>query len=705
MVKATQDYLIANSLAAFNPKLAKEWHPTKNGGLTPIDVTRSSSKKFWWKCDEGHEWQANPSNRAKGNGCPYCSHYYSSPEYNLEFTNPALAEEWHPTKNGNLAPRGVTPHSQKKVWWLGNCGHAWEATVGTRVAGHGCPFCAGNRPTTSNSLLAVNPTLAEEWHPTRNGNLKPERVSPFSHSKVWWLCPRKHAWESTVANRSLGNGCPKCHVQTSRLELRVYCELKAMFPHIEHRAIIDSLECDVFIPAIGVGIEVDSLQFHKGKLLMELEKTEKLKAHNVSLIRIREEGLQPTGENDIFVSRKETHVSIMKRLVSKLGEFVTSEQQKVILAKYVVNNRPANDTEYRQLLEMLPAPLLGNSLEFVNPALATEWHPTLNQPLTPRDVTPYSTLVVWWKCKKNHEWQSSVANRSQTKPSHCPYCANKRVSKDNCLQKTNRALSEEWNYKRNGNLTPRDVTAGSDKKVWWLCPKGHEYQMVVQERSRGRGCPYCSGKRVSSENCLAAMNPRLAKEWHPTKNGSTTPYDVTSNSNKKAWWLCPKGHEYSSSIASRNDGRNCPYCAGKSVCDDNCLQKVNPALAKEWHPTKNGSLTPHDVTRGSDKKVWWRCANGHEWQALVSNRTNGTGCPYCSGNMACSDNCLSTANPALAKEWHPTRNGQLCPADVTRSSSKGVWWECDRGHEWQATVNSRSQGSGCPYCSRRKSVS
>ena len=59
------------------------------------------------------------------------------------------------------------------------------------------------------------------------------------------------------------------------------------------------------------------------------------------------------------------------------------------------------------------------------------------------------------------------------------------------------------------------------------------------------------------------------------------------------------------------------------------LSIINPNLAKQWHPTKNGSLTPRDVAPNSNKRVWWICEKGHEWVALVLNRNRGTGCPYC----------------------------------------------------------------------------
>ncbi len=201
---------------------------------------------------------------------------------------------------------------------------------------------------------------------------------------------------------------------------------------------------------------------------------------------------------------------------------------------------------------------------------------------------------------------------------------------------------------------------------------------------------------------LLQINSELSKQWHPTKNGPLTPGDLTPGSNKKVWWICAKGHQWQAIVNSRSQGRGCPYCAGHKVSVDNCLHTINPNLARQWNPAKNGSLTPKDVTPGSNKKVWWICKKGHAWQATISNRNRARGCPYCAGRAVCEDNCLETVNPSLAAEWHPVRNGRQTPRDVTPGSSRRVWWQCERGHEWEAIINSRNQGFGrCPYCRSR----
>ncbi len=199
-------------------------------------------------------------------------------------------------------------------------------------------------------------------------------------------------------------------------------------------------------------------------------------------------------------------------------------------------------------------------------------------------------------------------------------------------------LVKEWHPTKNGDLTPNDVTHGSHKKIWWLCSKGHSHYSTVSNRTskNATGCPECSGNKVGKDNNLLTLFPKIAKEWHPTKNGNLTPKDLTHGTRKKVWWLCSKGHAYEAVINHRTGmNTNCPYCSGRRVGEDNNLLFVFPEIAKEWHPTKNGNLTPKDITSKSDKKVWWLCSKGHSFQSVIKNRTlNKSLCPQCSNQSS-----------------------------------------------------------------------
>ncbi|MHA2219287.1 MAG: zinc-ribbon domain-containing protein, partial [Candidatus Hodarchaeales archaeon] len=115
--------------------------------------------------------------------------------------------------------------------------------------------------------------------------------------------------------------------------------------------------------------------------------------------------------------------------------------------------------------------------------------------------------------------------------------------------------------------------------------------------TKKQDCPSCGKRVVAKKDFLATIYPELAKEWHSTKNKDLIPYGVTPGSHRKVWWECSKcGYEWEAIVANRTSGRGCPACAGRVATENNCLATIHPKLSKEWHPIKNGGLTPKDVT-------------------------------------------------------------------------------------------------------------
>ena len=271
-------------------------------------------------------------------------------------------------------------------------------------------------------------------------------------------------------------------------------------------------------------------------------------------------------------------------------------------------------------------------------------------------------------------------------------------------------VASQWHPTLNGDLKPSEVVAGSQKRVWWKCDKGpdHEWETTVVKRTTyGRGCGFCANQKASVSNSLASLFPEIASEWHPTKNGDLTPDQIVYGSGKRVWWKCDKGpdHEWVASVRERAKGYRCTCCSGRKVSVTNSLTSLHPELALEWHPTKNGDLTPDQVVAGSPKKVWWKCDKGpdHEWKASSQSRRgeNPTGCPACAGHMVSVTNSLASIKPELAKQWHPTLNGDLKPSEVVAGSARKYWWKCEIGpdHKWRATTSSRTMlGAGCPFC-------
>lgn len=152
---------------------------------------------------------------------------------------------------------------------------------------------------------------------------------------------------------------------------------------------------------------------------------------------------------------------------------------------------------------------------------------------------------------------------------------------------------------------------------------------------------------------LLITHADIAAEWHPTKNQELTPDDVTAGSTNQIWWQCPKGpdHEWQASVIKRTKrGQGCPYCAGRKVSVTNSLASLFPDIAAQWHPIKNGNVTPDQIVAGSNGRFWWQCpqSHDHQWQAQVRDRTRedgATGCPYCAGKKVSITNSLASLFP------------------------------------------------------------
>jgi hypothetical protein len=250
------------------------------------------------------------------------------------------------------------------------------------------------------------------------------------------------------------------------------------------------------------------------------------------------------------------------------------------------------------------------------------------------------------------------------------------------------------------------MDSSTNRPVWWKCSKGpDQWRAAVSSRAAGGArCPFCAGRRLSVTNSLAALFPELALELHPTKNGTLTADQITASSTRRVWWLCTRipEHEWRTSPSMRTGPRKsgCKLCALMKVPPSRSLARLAPDIARQWHPTKNGRLVPTEIARQSTRRVWWRCLNGpdHEWQSRPTDRTT-TQCPFCAGQRASVTNSLASLYPEIAREWHPTRNGELTPEETVAASSGFAWWRCPRGHVWRGQVSARTaRGLVCPRC-------
>lgn len=558
--------------------------------------------------------------------------------------------------------------------------------------------------------VSDNAQLMAEWNFDKNSTLgySPETISYGSAIKVWWICEARHEWEASPNHRSRGRGCPEC----AKLQRSITKRKSIVARH-------------------------GSLASNNPELSHQWHPTKNA----------------PLTPNDITVNSGER----VWWMCSQNHEWEAP-----------INSRNSGVgcpvcSGHKIIVGI-------NDLASKRPDLAKEWHPTKNKELTPRDVTIGTDKKVWWLCDKGHEWQSQINNR--TAGCGCPVCSGKKVLVGfNDISTVAPMLAGEWHPTKNGAFTPQDFTMWSNKKVWWQCQKGHEWQTTISHRSWGRRCPVCFGESKTSfpeqtiffyfRQVTTAYNRYLldskteidiylpdykigieydgayfhkgetAEQREKRKQekldklgltlirvreleGQTSEYTIYSKPGandteltetiKNLFLLVTRLTQISFDVdidVARD--RNKIYEQYIQSEKENSLATVNPELATEWHHTKNGALLPEYVSVHSNIKVWWKCKEGHEWQAVINSRRYGVGCPYCSGKRSIVGKTdLATINPKLAEEWHPTKNEGLKASDLTCGSDKKVWWQCDKGHEWEAAIGSRNRGSGCPVCAKRK---
>lgn len=270
-----------------------------------------------------------------------------------------------------------------------------------------------------------------------------------------------------------------------------------------------------------------------------------------------------------------------------------------------------------------------NDLASQYPDLMREW--SEENELDPAAVSPASHKKAKWIGKCGHRWETEIRYRT-LHGTGCPYCSGNRLLRGfNDLQTKFPGIAFEWSNK-NKDLTPDMVLAFSSRYVWWKCRKcGHEWRSRIADRTRGHGCPCCTGATVSTGiSDLGTLFPEIAKDWSE-KNGDLTPERVSPKSRRNVWWKCSKcGYEWQGVIYARVHGQECPACDNRAVMPGhNDLATTDPEILREWDYDGN-TVDPHNVSRLSQKVVKWKCGNCHQYRMKISDRTlDKKECPYC----------------------------------------------------------------------------
>ncbi len=645
----------SNDLATVFPNLLQEWDYNKNN-IAPNEVTSHSGREVWWICRKGHEWKAPIHSRTSShpNGCPYCSNKKVLKGYNdFATTHPTLVTEWCYDLNTAIQPDEITAGSKIKVAWRCHaCNNVWTTAIQERTRGRGCPYCSkkeGSSKTNEirikqrGNTIAKSAVLLAEWDYKRNGLLDPAKILTGSDKRVWWVCSKGHEWQSTVKDRKKNN-CP-------------YCSCKKVLAEYNDLATTNLQLADEWHPTKNGSLSPTNVTAGSNKSVWWLCR----KGHEwQATINSRNQGRGcPICSEEISTSFPEqAMLYYIKQLypdtVSRYDEegfeidiFIPQYRIGLEYDGQYYHDSPAKD-------EKKDISALEKGMKLIR----------IREPKCPQ--INGSSLIVHRRTMDINGLEEAIIKTvdligTLTEDNRIIDINIRRdeISIENMTEKTYKSkslmaiypdIAKDWNYEKNGRLTPDTIAFGSAKTVWWKCQKcGNEWKATVNSRTNSsmyskRGCPVCGDEQrrkafnqyiISQNGSLLEKYPKIVSEWNYNLNKEVTPDQISSKSKKKVWWICSKGHNWQASVCNRANGTGCPYCANKKVLSGyNDLATLNPILTSEWDYTKNGDFKPTMVTCGSAKKVWWKCSAGHEWQASVYMRTRGTGCPICASKRA-----------------------------------------------------------------------
>ena len=475
-----------------------------------------------------------------------------------------LEWDWELNNKNQIYPNEISGGMKKKIHLICPQKHKYIARVDHRFNNHKCPYCANQKVLKGvNDLKTLCPDIAEEWDYDKNKNLTPNDVVKGSEKKVWWKCKLGHSYMAKIKNRTSGTNCPKCFSEygTSFAEQSICYYLSKQFK-VENRITIEGKEIDIYLPELKIGFEYDGKYFHSSSKSkqQEEEKDKFFAQQKIKVYHIKESNEFKVDGNIIYciIDRNHLYIEKIMKYIEKILKINSLDvdiqrDRSMIYSRYVLSVKE-------------------NSFIKSYPHLLEEWDYEKNNGLKPDYFLPKSDKKVWWicsKCKSNYE--STVHNR--TDGVGCPYCSGKKVNETNSLKNKYPELAITWDYEKNNDLTPDNISCGSKKKVWWICPK-----------------------------CKKSFNAAISKRTVADE------------------YYCPQcmhiraGKKHSSLVANKNGS----------------ITKTNPSLALEWNYEKNNGLIPDNFSYGSGKKVWWKCSKcNYEWEAIIYNRTRGRGCPNC----------------------------------------------------------------------------
>ena len=434
-----------NPIKPIPDNICAQWHPTKNGEWKPSDFSRGSNYEATWYCDKKREpcgcyhiWHAPISNRLK-RGCPWCAEqkrceHMMLEKYSLQVKFPDIAEQFHPTKNGDIKACQITAYSNDEYWWLcpnkcaEGCPHEYKMIVSNKTQGQGCPFsgcCSSPKKCCFHtSLKTTHPEIVAYWDTDKNEYIiLPEQITHGSNLMVHWKCPKtcdkgcSHEWEATVASTVRQKDCDIC----------LYCSGQKICPHTS----LQFLYPDI------------AAQWHPEK-------------------NVDDSGTLICADQVFPMSGREAWW-----LCPNTCPLGCIHEYKMIVANRTDKHQSC---PYSGCCQTAPKKCcVHTSLQYLYPELALQWHPEKNSTSSDQ-VLPFCNDKAWWVCRGNsdHVWEARISDRHQN---GCPDCSQLKSEKET------RAMVE----KITGKSFPKKKSIFADNRLELDCYCG-ELKIGVEQQ-------------------------------------------------------------------------------------------------------------------------------------------------------------------------------------------------------------------------------
>ena len=589
----------------------------------------------------------------------------------------------------NKDPNKYTIDSKAMINWKCDKGHDFKKAINKFVANQDCPVCKkqGNRLTNNSKAVSM-------WDYKKN-EVDIKKVSLRNNKAYWWLCDKGHSFRMQC-DRINDNDykCPYCDMDT----LDKHPELLKQFDFdnnpdidIHYTSCNSKLVANWKCPNCGYEwkAQIASRHNRKGHCPCCEERTAIQAGYNDIF------SLYPELKLDFNDDYDASNEGVSSTRIAKWKCHTCGYKWETTLTGRIkdgkINKCPAcaNIVRTKSYAEQYPE-------------LLNYYSSNNKKPLTELVTGQLDKQKFLWICDKHGEYEQYLSAQIRglnTKYKGCPYCAGKKVKKEESFGYAHPELIKEYSSENKEDIY--SITLNSDKEAIWECECGNKWKTSFRTRHQGFGkCKKCN-PYSNYEKMLADERPDLELYYQDERDFDT--YAVSSN--KNTTWECENGHRFNMPVykMTRYSSFTCPICEDiKLEVGVNDFESNYPELSKEW--SINNERKPNETIKSNNPVIKWTCKDcGHEYLAKLQDKINGFTCPVCDDRTTVKGiNDLTTTHPLLAKEY--SINNERDITTVRKNIDVYALWTCPDCHsDYQYLVKDKEAGDNvCPYCNNKR---